>query len=374
MCGIAGIMMYPKNRSANELEFIKELASELAIENQARGTHATGIATFGENGYDVLKHNIRADELTQYDAWIDFLDKNITNETYSILVHTRMATQGSPSNNDNNHPIVTATNIGVHNGMIYNDDSLFHKEGLSRQAEVDSEAIFRLIDKELGNDRGNTKNVAEKLSGVYAVAFVKKEERNILNYFRNSNPTTFAYIPSLNIVVFASLEKFIKDAIITANKYCNYISKFTLDISNIEYFSPKQDIIMQFDVSENTPTQQLHQEPLKFTENYAGYYGGGGWYDEDEWYYRDFRDRGRTNTAYGYDTDVDTEDYTNIYDFIDKKGLEHLMSSDDYSKMIELLDLDEKNEWTKGYKSGRESLDNEIKILKEEKSISKLAN
>jgi hypothetical protein len=54
------------------------------------------------------------------------------------------------------------------------------------------------------------------------------------------------------------------------------------------------------------------------------------------------------------------------------------MSDDEYTEMIELLDQNEKNEWSKGYKAGRESLDNEMKLLKEQirdlKATSKLAN
>jgi glucosamine 6-phosphate synthetase-like amidotransferase/phosphosugar isomerase protein len=366
MCGIAGILLYPKNRSEQELEYIKSLASELAVENQARGTHATGIATFGEDGHDVLKSPIRADEITTYDTWLNFLDKNVNNKTQNILIHTRFATQGSPENNDNNHPIVTATNIGVHNGMIYNDGSLFSKEGLYRQAKVDSEIIFRLADKELANDTENIKNVAEKLSGVFAVAYVRKDETNVLNYFRNNNPTTFAYIPELNITVFASLEKFIEDAINTTNAISVHTTGFMIIPSSVKFYSPQSNVAMQFDVSENTPIQQLEQTPIKFTENYTGYYGSYYAYNDD-WYDEWYDDR--YGEAYSEESKTDIN---NIYDFLEKKGLHNLLSEEDYSQMIELIDLQEKNEWTKGYTAGRGSLDNEIKVIKEQSKTESL--
>jgi glucosamine 6-phosphate synthetase-like amidotransferase/phosphosugar isomerase protein len=352
--------MYSKQRTKEELRFIKELATELAIENQARGTHATGIATFGKNGNDVLKHNVSADELTSYATWWNFLDKNISDNTYNILGHTRYATQGSPDNNDNNHPIVTASAIGIHNGWINNDDSLFNKENLFRQAEVDSEVIFRLADKEIGNDRENTKTMAEKLAGVYAVAFVKKNEPHILNWFRNNNPTTFAYIPELNITVFASLQAYIKSAIATVNASVYYETGFSVS-EQIEYFSPIQDTIMQFDVTENTPIQQLAQEPLRFQESYDYSYGGygyskGAWFDE-EWY--DYRTDRQQEEEHANSIE-------SIYEFIEEKNLEYFMSTDEYAEMIELLDQNEKNEWSKGYKAGRESTENEIKLLKEQ--------
>lgn len=368
MCGIFGLMMYPKQRNEKELTFIRELASELAIQNQARGSHATGIATFGKDGYDVLKHNISAEELTTYDTWIDFLEKNINNDTYNILGHTRYATQGLPTNNDNNHPIVTATNIGVHNGMIYNDDRLFEKENLFRQAEVDSEAIFRLIDKQVVNNKESSKAVAEKLGGVYAVAYVKKEDRNILNYFRNSNPTTFAYIPELNILVFASIKTYIEEAMVSASESLRYFLGSDIKLGEVHYFSPKENITMQFDVTDNTPMEQLYQEPLRFVDSYDyGYNYYGAWNDDEDWY-TDFRTRGNSSSS-SYSANDDTNDYTSVYDFIDKKGLQYLMSDEDFDSLVELLDLSEKNEWSKGYQAGRSSLDNDIKLIKEQKEI-----
>ena len=379
MCGIYGVMMYPKNRTNDELTFIKELATELAIENQVRGTHATGIAVFGKNGHDVLKHNVSADDLTATGTWLNFLDKNINNNTYNILGHTRYATQGSPSNNDNNHPIVTASAIGVHNGWINNDDNLFDKENLFRLAQVDSEIIFRLADKEIGNERENTKNMAEKLAGVYAVGFVKKQEPHIMNWFRNNNPTTFAYIPDLNITIFASMKSFITSALATVNATLYYETGFSISETNVVFFEPKQDTIMQFDVTENTPVQQLNQSPLKFVESYDySYYGysnySQGWQDDDDWYdYKYSRTDGTKELA-----EEQAKQISNIYEFIEEKNLSYFMSDDEYTEMIELLDQNEKNEWSKGYKAGRESLDNEMKLLKEEirdlKATAKLAN
>lgn len=361
MCGIGGLMMYQKNRTNEQLAFIKELTTHILVENMARGSHATGIATFGKKGYDVLKHNVSADEFTLYDTYFDFLDKNIDNDTYNIILHTRHATKGSPSVNDNNHPIVSATAIGVHNGWVSNDDELFKSEGLYRLAQVDSEVIFRLADKELGNDTENTKRVAEKLSGVYAVAFVNKGERNKLNYFRSSNPTTFVYIPDLNIIAFASQKKFLEDSIANVNALMYGELGFFINTDNILYFEPKGDTVYQFDVLENTPTQQLNQTPLLFKDQdewyysygYSSYgYDKGGWQDDD-W---SFMDKEK-------ETEKKAE---NVYEFMDEIGLEHLMSDEDYTQLIEYLDQNEKNEWSKGYQAGRLSLDNDIRLIKEQ--------
>jgi len=61
------------------------------------------------------------------------------------IVHTRWATQGDPSFNVNNHPIDVEGIVGVHNGHVSNDSSLFARmsdSGYVRKGQVDSEAAF----------------------------------------------------------------------------------------------------------------------------------------------------------------------------------------------------------------------------------------
>lgn len=357
MCGIGGILMFPMERNEMQVEFIRGLIADLAVENMKRGRDATGIATFKKDGsHNVFKHNVKAEKFVQLETWHDFLKENVTNETTNILIHTRASTQGSPKNNDNNHPIVSATSIGVHNGIIYNDDQLFKKENLFRQAEVDSEVIFRLLDKEVFNKKTASKNVAEKLSGVFAVAYVKKDEPSKLNFFRNTNPTTFAYIKELNIIVFASLKTYIEDAL----KYLIYEAEYLYKDSNIvnvetvSYYSPSENICLQFDVSKNNPLEQLAQDQLAFE--------GQGWNAYD--YY------GGYNTRSSRHKKNETEDETtleiqDIYQFIEENDFRNLLGFNDYAKLIELLDLREKNEWQRGYRAGRETLSTEIKVRRE---------
>lgn len=50
------------------------------------------------------------------------------------------------------------------------------------------------------------------------------------------------------------------------------------------------------------------------------------------------------------------------------------MSDDDFTQMIELLDQNEKNEWSRGYEAGRKSTDNDISLLKEELKLKELSD
>ena len=59
-------------------------------------------------------------------------------------------TKGHPTIEANNHPIRHGAVVGVHNGIILNDEELFEQHGWTRahpEMTVDSEAIFALVEE-----------------------------------------------------------------------------------------------------------------------------------------------------------------------------------------------------------------------------------
>jgi glucosamine 6-phosphate synthetase-like amidotransferase/phosphosugar isomerase protein len=269
MCGIGGVLVYPKNRSVEEMYFIKTLATEIMVENQARGTHSAGMAVFGKKGeFDLFKQPARASEIALSSVFNKFIDNKINESTNNILIHTRFATKGSIENNDNNHPIVTANVVGVHNGMIYNDDEIFEAEKLFRQGQVDSEVIFRLADeqgKELTKNK--IKKVAEIIAGMFTFALVSKGQTNKMFIVRNDNPITMVYIKELNIIAFASEKRFLESAIDNANTELwgegAYIST-----TECTWMTPPKSVIYEFDTSVDNALEQLDQDVTEFEENY----------------------------------------------------------------------------------------------------------
>ena len=64
-----------------------------------------------------------------------------------LLVHVRDYTKGHPSIAANNHPVRHGPVVGIHNGIILNDDELLAPHSCARsepRMTVDSEAIFAL--------------------------------------------------------------------------------------------------------------------------------------------------------------------------------------------------------------------------------------
>ena len=74
----------------------------------------------------------------------------VPDDATQLLVHVRDYTKGHPSIAANNHPIRHGAVVGIHNGIIVNDDELFDRHGFERaepEMTVDSEAIFALAEQ-----------------------------------------------------------------------------------------------------------------------------------------------------------------------------------------------------------------------------------
>lgn len=136
MCGIAGFSISP-----NEDLDVEMMTISLLLDIEHRGQDATGIAWCDEAGDRWFrKNNKRASKFIDGE-W------HLTDDAKVAIMHTRAATQGAPEFNENNHPIVTNHLVGVHNGIIANDREVTKRFDLPRGAEVDSEVIFRVLEK-----------------------------------------------------------------------------------------------------------------------------------------------------------------------------------------------------------------------------------
>jgi glucosamine 6-phosphate synthetase-like amidotransferase/phosphosugar isomerase protein len=94
------------------------------------------------------------------------------------LVHVRDYTKGHPSLEANNHPIRHGAVVGIHNGIIRNDEEIFARHGFERAAPrmtVDSEAIFALMEQE----RSSAHALGE-LYGSMASAWMDERELEIV--------------------------------------------------------------------------------------------------------------------------------------------------------------------------------------------------
>lgn len=246
MCGIIGVL--PKKtkisdsipRSAREAS-IRFLATQLLIGVEERGKDATGIAAHlaGQEWF-VLKQPVAAKEFTvntgqeKYSnqktyhnyrsamaAWRNCAENKSL--TAACIGHARKGTKGSEYEDVNNHPILVENCIiGVHNGRIENDSRIFdiHKD-LKRKGEVDSEAVFQLqyaLSKDAPPSLDILQDMDSRLRGEYATLSINTRFPGVVAALRRGKPMDVGIVEKLGLILIASENKSIDEAIAAYNR------------------------------------------------------------------------------------------------------------------------------------------------------------
>jgi len=193
MCGIAGFC-FTQNEKI-DAQLLSECLLNQIVE---RGEHATGAAWVFKDGNKkasiaVSKAPVPAWEFEPYLA-------EMPTDTRRAILHTRYATQGSPQDNLNNHPIVSGRVVGVHNGHLANDNAIFDTLRCERYGEVDSEAAFAL----LANTVHAPNKVLKSLKGRAALAWFDAKDKRDLHLARVTDSPLAIGVTPKGSLVFAS--------------------------------------------------------------------------------------------------------------------------------------------------------------------------
>ena len=159
MCGIAAYSLSSRSRVGRTLA-----AQALLAAIAERGADAVGYAyrSAGETYPTVVKQRTPASELLER--------VSVPEDATHLLVHVRDYTKGHPSLAANNHPVRHGAVVGIHNGIIANDEEIFAGHGFERNEPdmtVDSEAIFALME-----EAHHTPKALEELHGSMASAWL----------------------------------------------------------------------------------------------------------------------------------------------------------------------------------------------------------
>ena len=162
MCGIAGFSLSP------DASVDRTLAAQALLAGIAeRGADAVGYAHRGDEGH------VRVTKLRGgASALLDELD--VPPATNQALIHVRDFTKGHPEIQANNHPIRHGSVVGIHNGVIENDDALLARYGIDRaepDMTVDSEAIFALMER-----RDHDPRALSEMRGAMAAAWLDERD------------------------------------------------------------------------------------------------------------------------------------------------------------------------------------------------------
>ena len=167
MCGIAGYSL------ALRSDVDRTLAAQALLAGIAdRGADAVGYAYRGaQDEYPVVtKQRTAASRLLERISVPAHADE--------LLIHVRDYTKGHPSIPANNHPVRHGPVVGIHNGIITNDDELLDSHSCARsepRMSVDSEAIFALAAHSHNDPRA-----LESIAGSMATAWLDQREPGTL--------------------------------------------------------------------------------------------------------------------------------------------------------------------------------------------------
>lgn len=194
MCGIAGFCLNKDERINARL-----LSTCLLDEIVSRGADATG-AAWVQSDKKSKKATIAVSKAPVPAYSFDPYLKTMPTTTKRAILHTRWATQGSPQNNLNNHPIVSGRIVGVHNGVLSNDRPIFDYLREVRKAQVDSEAAFALLNRTIYSPA----EVLQSLKGRAALAWLDARDKRDLHLARVDGSPLAIGLTKAGSLIFAS--------------------------------------------------------------------------------------------------------------------------------------------------------------------------
>jgi glucosamine 6-phosphate synthetase-like amidotransferase/phosphosugar isomerase protein len=169
MCGIAGYSF------DNASRVDRRLAAQALLAGIAeRGADAVGYAFQADGPVTIHKQQTGASAL------LDAVE--VPRDARQVLVHVRDYTKGHPTVAANNHPIRHGSVVGIHNGIIANDDALLASHGIERHdpgMTVDSEVIFALV-----HAHGSHPHVLDELVGAMAAAWIDERDPSAMHLAR----------------------------------------------------------------------------------------------------------------------------------------------------------------------------------------------
>lgn len=205
MCGLAGYVRNPKLKDADN-EIAKVIFEELLLRSETRGRHAAGVAISRADGSVLtFKLAMPASKVMKLEGWKETLDA-AKEDTTIVQGHTRHATLNNAHVDSAAHPFTFGKVSGAHNGMITNWRELQRDLKPGRAWEVDSEAVFDLLDRH--NDPQTALN---QIDGWWALSWVRNGKLHLVK--TDDSSLAAAYVPALSTLFWQSEKAVLVDVL-----------------------------------------------------------------------------------------------------------------------------------------------------------------
>lgn len=198
MCAIFGLLDPRENLSRKEKQ---RIIQALGWEAQIRGTDATGLAWVEKGHIGIRKAPCAARRFAF----------RFPGEAKILMGHTRMTTQGSEKQNQNNHPFPgKAGNTSfalAHNGVLHNDSALRRIHHLSgSRVQTDSYVAVQLLEEAGEISHTSLAAMAEELEGSFTFTILTWTGA-VSSSSKGNNPLSLWYFTESGVYLYASTEE-----------------------------------------------------------------------------------------------------------------------------------------------------------------------
>jgi len=240
MCGIFGFIASP-GADCGDAQFESALEHLFRL-SEPRGQEASGLVIAGNGKAQVFKRGSAPTEMIKSPDYKKFLNGRLTGAS-AVIGHCRLVTAGTETMTGNNQPIIAKHSVGVHNGIITNDDALWTSHtDITRELDSDSEVIFRLIDRHCQGETDIPKavgNMFGEIEGAASIAFFR-DNAQALMLATNTGSLYYAHLEDAGIFVFAS-ERFILEEFLKVSPF-----KSSMNAEAVRHLAPGTGCIAAF--------------------------------------------------------------------------------------------------------------------------------
>lgn len=214
MCGIFGFVVADEQNRPSTLA--ERVVRCLAIAAESRGKDSSGLVLqhTGKHGMMVFKGNLRITQLlksVEVGRAFRELPKRATASQRGTIVamgHSRLVTNGSQLQDDNNQPVLKDGVIGIHNGIITNDAAIWERHPeLSREYVIDTEVLLALIGAGLRSGHSINEAVSmasQEVEGTFSIAMLFERLSKLA--LASNNGSLYVLTNERDFLAFASEE------------------------------------------------------------------------------------------------------------------------------------------------------------------------
>ncbi len=209
MCGIFGI--FAKKDTKYSIRLIANLLRQIAIISESRGKETSGIAIRNPDNkkIQVIRSAMPVSELlkeTDYQMQVtDKLKGNYHKSPITVIGHSRLVTNGSQLENNNNQPVVKDGIVAIHNGIIVNADELWKKHSnLKREFEIDTEVMLSIVRDNCTalNTTNSVSKMMGEIFGTISTAMLFNDRDEAL--LATNNGSLYILTDNQELLIFAS--------------------------------------------------------------------------------------------------------------------------------------------------------------------------